>query len=74
MYERIPRVAIVGTGFVGTTTAYKGACRELDLPYDKGGLRRIVNDTRAAGLEIIRAKERRTTALERPWLVLQAPF
>ena len=31
-------------------------CRELDLPYDEDGLRKIANDTRAAGLEIIRAK------------------
>src|ERR1700737_2405826 len=34
----------------------ESACRELDLPYDEDGLRRIANDTRAAGLEIIRAK------------------
>jgi L-lactate dehydrogenase len=33
-----------------------GFCRELDLPYDEDGLRKIANDTRAAGLEIIRAK------------------
>jgi L-lactate dehydrogenase len=31
-------------------------CRELNLPYDEDGLRKIANDTRAAGLEIIRAK------------------
>ena len=31
-------------------------CRELGLPYDEDGLRKIANDTRAAGLEIIRAK------------------
>jgi L-lactate dehydrogenase len=31
-------------------------CRELDLSYDEDGLRKIANDTRAAGLEIIRAK------------------
>jgi L-lactate dehydrogenase len=31
-------------------------CRELDLSYDEEGLRKIANDTRAAGLEIIRAK------------------
>src|ERR1700761_5008378 len=31
-------------------------CRELDLPYDEDGPRKIANDTRAAGLEIIRAK------------------
>jgi L-lactate dehydrogenase len=31
-------------------------CRELDLPYDEEGLRKIASDTRAAGLEIIRAK------------------
>jgi L-lactate dehydrogenase len=31
-------------------------CREVDLPYDEDGLRKIANDTRAAGLEIIRAK------------------
>lgn len=31
-------------------------CRELNLPYDADGLRKIANDTRAAGLEIIRAK------------------
>src|SRR5580700_7569385 len=31
-------------------------CRELDLPYDEDGLRKIVEDTRASGLEIIRAK------------------
>lgn len=31
-------------------------CRELDLPYDEDRLRKIANDTRAAGLEIIRAK------------------
>ena len=31
-------------------------CRELDLPYDKDGLRQIAKDTQAAGLEIIRAK------------------
>jgi L-lactate dehydrogenase len=31
-------------------------CRELGLPYDKGGLRQIAKDTQAAGLEIIRAK------------------
>jgi L-lactate dehydrogenase len=34
----------------------EGFCRELDLPYDEDGLRKIANDTRAAGLEIIRAK------------------
>src|SRR5580700_2019920 len=31
-------------------------CRDVDLPYDEEELRKIVNDTRAAGLEIIRAK------------------
>jgi L-lactate dehydrogenase len=31
-------------------------CRELNLPYDKDGLRQIATDTQAAGLEIIRAK------------------
>jgi L-lactate dehydrogenase len=31
-------------------------CREQDLPYDKDALRKIVNDTRTSGLEIIRAK------------------
>jgi L-lactate dehydrogenase len=31
-------------------------CRELDVPYDEDRLRKIANDTRAAGLEIIRAK------------------
>lgn len=31
-------------------------CRELDLPYDEDGVQKIANDTRAAGLEIIRAK------------------
>jgi L-lactate dehydrogenase len=31
-------------------------CRELNIPYDQDGLRKIANDTRAAGLEIIRAK------------------
>jgi L-lactate dehydrogenase len=31
-------------------------CRELDIPYDKDGLRQIAKDTQAAGLEIIRAK------------------
>src|ERR1700730_286901 len=31
-------------------------CRELDLPYDENRLRKIANDTRATGLEIIRAK------------------
>ena len=31
-------------------------CRELNLPYDEDGLRKIANDTLAAGLEIIRAK------------------
>jgi L-lactate dehydrogenase len=31
-------------------------CRELNFPYDKDGLRQIATDTRAAGLEIIRAK------------------
>jgi L-lactate dehydrogenase len=31
-------------------------CRELNLPYDEDGLRKIANDTRAAGMEIIRAK------------------
>jgi L-lactate dehydrogenase len=30
--------------------------RELDLPYDEDGLRKIANNTRAASLEIIRAK------------------
>src|SRR3984957_11397946 len=30
--------------------------RELNLPYDKDALRKIVNDTRTSGLEIIRAK------------------
>jgi L-lactate dehydrogenase len=34
----------------------KSFCRELDLPYDEDGPRKIANDTRAAGLEIIRAK------------------
>jgi L-lactate dehydrogenase len=34
----------------------KSFCRELNLPYDEDGLRKIANDTRAAGLEIIRAK------------------
>ena len=31
-------------------------CRELELPYDEAVLRKIANDTRATGLEIIRAK------------------
>jgi L-lactate dehydrogenase len=31
-------------------------CRELNLPYDKDGLRQIATDTQAGGLEIIRAK------------------
>jgi L-lactate dehydrogenase len=31
-------------------------CREQDLPYDKDALRKIVNDTRTSGMEIIRAK------------------
>ena len=31
-------------------------CRELGLPHDEDMLRKIANDTRAAGLEIIRAK------------------
>ena len=31
-------------------------CRELNLPYDKDGLRQIATDTQAAGLEIICAK------------------
>jgi L-lactate dehydrogenase len=31
-------------------------CRELNLPYDKDGLRQIATDTQAAGLEIIRSK------------------
>jgi L-lactate dehydrogenase len=31
-------------------------CRELDLPYDGNRLRKIASDTRATGLEIIRAK------------------
>jgi L-lactate dehydrogenase len=31
-------------------------CRELNLPYDRDGLRQIATDTQAAGLEIIRAK------------------
>jgi L-lactate dehydrogenase len=31
-------------------------CRELNLPYDEDGLRKIANDTRVAGMEIIRAK------------------
>jgi L-lactate dehydrogenase len=31
-------------------------CREQDLPYDRGELRKIVNDTRTSGLAIIRAK------------------
>ncbi|MEA2258386.1 MAG: L-lactate dehydrogenase [Acidobacteriaceae bacterium] len=31
-------------------------CRELNLPYEKDGLRQIATDTQAAGLEIIRAK------------------
>ena len=34
----------------------EGFCREQDLPYDKDALRKIVNDTRTSGLEIIRAK------------------
>jgi L-lactate dehydrogenase len=53
-------------------------CRELNLPYDEDGLRKIANDTRAAGMEIVRAKGATYygigTALERPWLVSQAPF
>jgi L-lactate dehydrogenase len=31
-------------------------CRELNLSYDADGLRKIANDTRATGMEIIRAK------------------
>jgi L-lactate dehydrogenase len=31
-------------------------CGELELPYDEGALRKIVDETRATGLEIIRAK------------------
>ena len=31
-------------------------CRELGLPHDEDMLRKIANDTRATGLEIIRAK------------------
>jgi L-lactate dehydrogenase len=31
-------------------------CRGLDLPYDKDALLKVANDTRASGLEIIRAK------------------
>jgi len=34
----------------------KSFCRELGLPYDEDALRKIADDTRAAGLEIIRAK------------------
>jgi len=37
-------------------TPLESFCRELNLPYDEDGLRKIANDTRAAGLEIIRAK------------------
>jgi L-lactate dehydrogenase len=33
-----------------------GFCREQDLPCDRDALRKIVNDTRISGLEIIRAK------------------
>jgi L-lactate dehydrogenase len=31
-------------------------CRELGLPFDEGALRKIADETRAKGLEIIRAK------------------
>jgi hypothetical protein len=34
----------------------EGFCRELGLPYDEGALRKIADETRAKGLEIIRAK------------------
>jgi L-lactate dehydrogenase len=34
----------------------EGFCRELGLPHDEDMLRKIANDTRASGLEIIRAK------------------
>jgi len=49
------RVAVVSSARIAGMPL-ESACRELALPYDKDGLRRIVNDTRAAGLEIIRAK------------------
>src|SRR5262245_12757623 len=34
----------------------EGLCQELDLPYDEDALKNIANDTRMAGLEIVRAK------------------
>src|SRR5215469_4278440 len=34
----------------------EGFCQELELPYDENALRRIVNNTRTAGFEIIGAK------------------
>src|ERR1700726_1377595 len=49
-------------------------CRELGLPHDEDMLRKIANDTRATVWKSSAQKERRTTALERRWLVLQAPF
>src|ERR1700726_1359013 len=49
-------------------------CGELGLPHDEDMLRKIANDTRATVWKSSAQKERRTTALERRWLVLQAPF
>ena len=34
----------------------EGLCQELDLPFDEDALKNIANDTRMAGLEIVRAK------------------
>jgi L-lactate dehydrogenase len=49
------QVAVISSARIAGTPL-ESFCRELNLPYDEDGLRKIANDTRAAGLEIIRAK------------------
>jgi L-lactate dehydrogenase len=49
------QVAVISSARIAGTPL-ESFCRELNSPYDEEGLRKIANDTRAAGLEIIRAK------------------